>query len=900
MGLWLVGLGGLARIVATQLVLRRVVDGGVGWAGWLVAALAVVAGLIALLPAVRSRFEIAVEPPPPAEAGHEAIGLLLAAAQTGLVVLLFRTFQIEHAALHQILGPLIFFGFLAHQGLAERLRLPAFVALSLCALALVLGGKGTAALVGIGLVLIGLCHVRIPFPGRTALLLAAGTAVAAARAGAFPSPVPSAVWPLVGSFFMFRTISYYYDLRHAKAPPGLWPTLAYFFLLPNVVFLLFPIVDFQAMRRGFHGRPAPSVRFKGLRWILRGIVYLLLYRYVYRYLAIPAIEVTSSGELWRFLLSNYLLLLQVLGQFDVAIGILHLFGFDLPETNDLNLFSAGFTDFWRRTNTYWRDFIMKLVYHPAYFALRGKGSHAAVLAATALAFVATALLHAYQWFWLRGTPRFTTTDVLFWTTFGVLLLANVEIESRRPRRTTLGKPRHPWLLPRRTVRETVVFVGRVAAMFAFISVFWALWSAASLGDWLSLVRRAGSAPGHDLRWIPELAAILLVYGVGFHLARGPAAGSSRRRVVLSASGTTLLMASLVLAATPVVYGRLGTDVAELVRSLKVVALNRADDQELVRSYYENLANVNVTNPALWRTFEPVALRDGREWIETLGRPTGDLRRVEMIANGRSEKDAIITTNRWGMRDRDYELAKARGTFRAAFLGGSYVTSPNVADDETFEHLLEERINRENDRRRYAHYDLLNLAVGGYGPLESLVHLEKKAIAFGPDVVLYVSVEGELRRAALALARGVGAGVDLEYPGLKDLVTLAGVDAGLSEAESMRRLRPRQEALLVWVYRRMVEVCRARDAVPVWVGLPPIELSSSRGEAPVAARLAAEAGFVVVRLDHVYDGVDPATISVARTNHHPNRKGTRLIADALHRALLEHAAEIPFDLPVPAR
>ena len=268
-GLWLVGLGGTARLLAANLLAPRLFDGGAGPIGWLAALLAVVAGVAALLPGVRSRWRLAAEPVPRDEAGREAIGLLFAAVQTALVVHLLRAFQIEHAALHQVLGPLVLFGFLAHQGLAERLRLPAFVTLSLCAFAMVLGLKGAAALVGIGILLIGVCHARIPFAGRAALLLAAGTALAAARAGALPSPVPAAVWPLVGSFFMFRTVSYYYDLRHAKAPPGLWPTLAYFFLLPNVVFLLFPIVDLQALRRGFHGRAAPHVYLKGLRWILR-------------------------------------------------------------------------------------------------------------------------------------------------------------------------------------------------------------------------------------------------------------------------------------------------------------------------------------------------------------------------------------------------------------------------------------------------------------------------------------------------------------------------------------------------------------------------------------------------------------------------------------------------------
>ncbi len=62
-------------------------------------------------------------------------------------------------------------------------------------------------------------------------------------------PWSSAVWPILGSMFMFRLIVYLYDLRHDKAPVSPWRTLAYFFLLPNVCFPLFPVVDFKTFRR---------------------------------------------------------------------------------------------------------------------------------------------------------------------------------------------------------------------------------------------------------------------------------------------------------------------------------------------------------------------------------------------------------------------------------------------------------------------------------------------------------------------------------------------------------------------------------------------------------------------------------------------------------------------------
>ena len=75
-------------------------------------------------------------------------------------------------------------------------------------------------------------------------------------------------------------------------------TLSYFFLLPNVAFPLFPVVDFATFRRTYYDRDALQIYHAGVRWMLVGLTHLLAYRVVYQYLTIPAGEVQTALS-WR-------------------------------------------------------------------------------------------------------------------------------------------------------------------------------------------------------------------------------------------------------------------------------------------------------------------------------------------------------------------------------------------------------------------------------------------------------------------------------------------------------------------------------------------------------------------------------------------------------------------------
>jgi hypothetical protein len=85
-----------------------------------------------------------------------------------------------------------------------------------------------------------------------------------------------------------------------------------------------------------------------------------------------------------------------------------------------------------------------------------------------------------------------------------------------------------------------------------------------------------------------------------------------------------------------------------------------------------------------------------------------------------------------MRDREYALQKAPGTYRVAVLGSSFTLPVGVEIEDAYHSLLEERCSRERAPERC---EFLNFAVGMYGPSQFLAMLRQRALAFAPDLVL---------------------------------------------------------------------------------------------------------------------------------------------------------------------
>jgi D-alanyl-lipoteichoic acid acyltransferase DltB (MBOAT superfamily) len=804
------------------------------------------------------------------------------ALQLGLLVLVIRQFQIESPAFYDQIALFTLFGFLAHHPLPFQYRLPFFLFLSLAGICTVFGPANGAWLVGIGLVLIGICHLPISFAARVAAIAATGGALAFLRTEPFPTPWSQAVWPILASMFMFRLIVYLYDLRHSKEPVSVPHTLSYFFLLPNVLFPLFPVVDYATSRRTYYDADAYWIYQRGVQWIFRGVVHLILYRFVYEYLTLSPSDVATASDLVRYLLANFLLYLRISGLFHLVVGMLHLFGFHLPETNHRYYLASSFTDFWRRINIYWKDFMMKVVYYPAYFKLRRWGAPSALVLSTLLVFFATWLLHSYQWFWLLGSVLLSWTDVLFWATLGLLLVANSLYETRHGRKRSLA-PRSL------SVREAASVGLRTAGTFVIICILWSLWTSPSLGDWLSLWSVSIASRDMGAALVPAVLVATVAAGAALHRgARGPAGATGREPVFLrSAALTGGAILFFYLAGSPVVSSQLGDGAQQVIADLQVAELNKQDADLLQRGYYENLLGVSRFNSQLREVYTRRPPHEAWIWKTEAGRETGDflggeLRpSAEIVFHG-----AVLRTNRWGMRDRDYEREKPPGVYRIALLGSSVTMGWGVEYDETFEQQLEERLNSDHPQGASEQYEILNFAGPAYAPPQYLLVLERKALSFSPDAVFVVGHPRDERKSVGHLATMAGRGIAIPWGPLRDAVRKAGVGPGSAQGAGEKKLKPYGSEILSWVYRRIAADARARGAIPAWILIPTLEATTPPEELARLRQLAADAGFTVLDLSDVYHGRNPKALQLAEWDWHPNARAHKLIADRLYRMLKE--------------
>jgi hypothetical protein len=253
------------------------------------------------------------------------------------------------------------------------------------------------------------------------------------------------------------------------------------------------------------------------------------------------------------------------------------------------------------------------------------------------------------------------------------------------------------------------------------------------------------------------------------------------------------------------------------------------------------------------------------------------------------KGASFRTNKWGMRDRDYDRTKTQSTYRIAVQGASYVMGQGVATHETFENIVEDRLNSELAGQEFQRFEVLNFAVGGYGVLQNLYVAELIIPEFTPNAVIYVVHPGEevrlVERFRLALEQG--AVLDPRYDYLTEVLEETGARVGLPSTEFRRRLKPRGQELLRWAYDREVEAIRSQGAVPVFVFLPLIDSEFPKDELKKLKLLALQAGALIVVLEDVYGSYSLEQLRITEWDNHPNAMGHKMIGDKLYQGLRDN-------------
>jgi D-alanyl-lipoteichoic acid acyltransferase DltB (MBOAT superfamily) len=812
--------------------------------------------------------------------------------QLGLVLAVAHLFLIEQTYGFDRLIPVIFVGFVLHAWLPAHWRSWLMLLLFPVSAILLLGPIGGVTLITLGVLLFLLCQLPLPVWARAAILLGVGAILAAVRIGYFETSAPkiqmyfqTQTLPILSAMFMFRTAVYLYDLRHEKVRAPLAQRISYFFLFPNVCFPLFPVIDYQTFKRTYFNREQAQIYQKGIDWIFRGIVHLLLYRIVYHYFVPDPFRIHDLADVAQYALSSFLLYLRISGLFHLIVGILCLFGYDLPETHHRYYLAESFTDFWRRINIYWKDFMVKLFYFPMVMSLRRWGTTRAMVVATLATFVITWLLHSYQWFWLRGSFPLHPQDMIFWGILAILVTANSLYEERFGRtRRSLKKDAKPglWQAVRRSARIVTVFV--------IICLLWSFWTSVSIDNWLAVMSVAGTASAVEIAVVILTLLAAVAIGAVVQLAGGHDTVGNRSRLVSiphRAAWIGSAAAVLIAFSFPAVNYSLDRRASSVIATITGDQLNTRDQQQLVKGYYEELLGGESSGSMVWS----VRLEEPETW-KWNGRPgsdyrvsTNDLRGAELRPHIVAvDKGQLFTTNQWGMRDREYEKIKSPGTLRIAMFGSSYTVGAGVRMEDTFPWLLENRLNSEQNDSSHRKTEILNFAVAGDSILQRVARLQKRALDFDIDAVVDVSVSGDTQLAVRGLRDAVLERVPDLNPELLAIVDKAAINRAMSKDEIERRLGPFAKDILRFGYRELAATTRQNGVKVVVVVLPRLDDTDElyREESARISALATEVGIEAIRLEGVYGTLnDRNSLKLASWDWHPNTQGHALLAARLY-------------------
>jgi hypothetical protein len=768
--------------------------------------------------------------------------------------------------------------FLIHAMIPLRLRLPMMIFSTWAMILLLSGTTAGLMIIGIGLALIGICHLPIAYRWRLVIMLAVVVGLAAAQAELFDSSrFLMAALPVLGAMFMFRLVIYLYDIRHEK--PGsvtVWQRVGYFFLLPAPLFLFFPTLDYRAYLRSYYSKPAFETAQVGMLWIARGVVHLVLYRCIYHFYSPPADHVVDLGGVMAYCLSGYLIYLRVSGLFHLITGSLRLFGFDLPETHRLYFFASGFSDYWRRINIYWKEFMAKLFFFPSFAAMRKSGysNTQKIAIATVIVFAITTVLHSYQSFWLRGEFVIHQTDYWFWGILGLLVVIDTFLSQKRKKKL----PSRAW-----NTRAAAWLSLRAATMFAFLCVLWSLWSSHQLSIWFGVMKQAANVETWHLAVLVGFFVAAVVLGTLGQYIKHRGFDLFPERPALARSIASTIVPLLVLGCVWQYQARVGLR-GEFGATLEIIGSdepNLRDQIQKERSYYEGLLSRSGMPGESEGTLKEEVPGDIRELSY---RPM--LRRDNIFG-------ASWSSNRWGMHDKFYSKRKFDGIYRIAISGASYTLGRGVDDEKNFESVLEDHLNGGSGE---PWIELLNFAQADTCTLQRMAKLELEMVDFNLDAFYIFCHPGEEDRNVRQLAGLIAKGHELTYPYLKQLAAKLDLAKGDAESDIVRSLQPHSADLMRFAYTRMEGICRGRGIKPVWVFLPLVRTKNVLEASDINAPMVREAGFETLVLDDAYGGLKPDDIKISENDYHPNNLGHRHIT----KRLLEQMKAKRATLGLPAK
>ncbi|MFM2017116.1 MAG: hypothetical protein RL007_772 [Bacteroidota bacterium] len=775
--------------------------------------------------------------------------------------------------------------FVVHAALPVRFRNMSFVLFCWAAILYLFGPTTGLMIISFVLAFVITALLPIKYKYRLALIISGAAVLIALRKNIIYMPRVTLAATFAGFMLMFRLIIFMHDVRYEKNNPGIWKRLSYFFMLPNLCFPLFPAVDYQTFLKSEYNDDEFRIHRKGIRWLIRGVVHLLLYRLIYKYAVPSPASITDPADLLQFAATSYLLILRMSGVFYLAVGSLHLFGYNLPPLFNNFFLIPNLSEIWRRINIYWREFIIKVFYYPIWFRLRKIKHINTFVLAGLITFFITWQMHSWQWFWVLGKYPFTAIDFMYWLILGTAVTFSNYRESKKGPAREKDSKQDTWIASLRYGIGCVM-------IFLFMSTLWSLWNSPDFNSWMYTLRK-----GLNVEVTEYSGVVLIIAGVIFMV--GIIHNLNRKLKIdidkpLNFSATFILCMVFALPLIAIQHTAVQNVLPEnfriAIQDLSRASLNQQDKENAEQGYYEQLLEDPTKNNP-WEV--RINSEAKRENVQSIIIPVNNILQRKFKPNSTAKEESFtLTTNSWGMRDREYALNKSKGTYRIALLGGSYEMGSGVNDGKNYESLLETYLNElliKNDS--IERIEILNFSLGGYHLPQQVWLMQNEVVKYNPDAVIYVAHSEDERRLNGFLASSIQNGVPLSFPYLTHIREKSGAEQSLSRNEIKDRLSTYSDSIFIWGYQSIVENCISKNISAIWLYLPATADNVVPAERSHQQKMAEGAGFRTIVIEDPYRDVSIHEIQLSENDSHPNENGHALIASKILSALVNESSPV---------
>ncbi len=811
--------------------------------------------------------------------GTRLASFFLAFIQFLAILYIVNQFQFEKSSGIIDYSPHIIVAFVVYNFFSVRYRPTLLFVFCLVIIYSAFGMLAGSFITVLGLGLIAICHLPIRFNFRLFLILLGTVALIVFRTEIIFIPWMTMSAMYLAPMFMFRLIIYLYEIKHGLLPVSKWQSVVYFFMFPNIFFLFFPIIDYKTYLKTYHNVADSEVWQKGIRWMLRGLIHVFCYRLLCFNLLIEPADVQDLTTLLQYMLVNYALILRISGIFHFIIGLLCMFGFNLPQVFDNYFLATGFVDLWRRINIYWRDFILKIFFYPIMFKYKKRIKNNLLPITMITVFVITWLLHSYQLFWISGVVYFKWIDVIFWMTIGICITIESVIVEKR---ALLGKNKEE----RSIIKKYCITIFRIIGMLVFMSVIWSLWNSKTIEDWLFVVSKSKNVSPKELLVIGIWLLLVVIAGVVVQIAlKNSMVKKWFSLKPHQTKGLTLVSLSvIVLFSFKSAEQKMPFRLQQIIQNMHNSSPNIIEKRNSEVGYYDMLieGDEEITIGIGGKSFKTLMIK--RPYINAYYL-TNDIMYRRMKANLKIEGiDHDFQSNSFGIRDKNYSVKKPSGTHRIALLGGSYQMGTGVNNDQVFEAIVEERINKEGIDSNYKQVEIFNFAAGGYYLLQQVELTNTSVFQYDMNALIYFAHTDERTKVVHFFANSIKRNLPLKYPFLEKIKAESGAKLYMSIMHIRELLLPYGDEIMKWGYKEIADKCKANGVIPVWAYIETTTEFVDNKEYSELKAYAESLGFVTLDLRNTYGKIDRKEIQISEWNTHPNVLGQRIIAEKFYNEL----------------